>query len=85
MQEHPYVGAWVTADGDVRHELLPDGRYRETRGRRQGGRRGRYEICRGHINYWDDAGSIASGVFVTSNELHRAEEVLYRDGSGAPA
>lgn len=23
---HPYVGMWVTADGYIRHELLPNGR-----------------------------------------------------------
>ena len=29
---HSYAGLWVTADGHVRHELLPDGRYDEARG-----------------------------------------------------
>ena len=27
--KHPYLGMWVTEDGDVRHELLPNGRYVE--------------------------------------------------------
>lgn len=26
------VGTWVTADGHIRQELLPDGRYDEARG-----------------------------------------------------
>ncbi|MBB2718656.1 UNVERIFIED_ORG: hypothetical protein GGD48_003913 [Rhizobium etli] len=26
MQQHPYVGMWVTDDGRVRHQLLPNGR-----------------------------------------------------------
>lgn len=29
---HPYVGMWVTADGYIRHNLLPNGRYDEARG-----------------------------------------------------
>lgn len=33
--EHPYVGMWVTEDGYIRHELLPNGRYDEARGKRE--------------------------------------------------
>ena len=29
------VGMWVTADGHIRQELRPDGRYDEARGSRQ--------------------------------------------------
>lgn len=28
---HPYVGMWVTADGYIRHNLLPNCRYDEAR------------------------------------------------------
>ena len=28
---YPYVGMWVTADGSIRHELPPNGRYDEAR------------------------------------------------------
>lgn len=28
VKKHPYVGMWITADGYIRHELLPDGRWR---------------------------------------------------------
>ncbi|KCZ99114.1 hypothetical protein HPO_07802 [Hyphomonas polymorpha PS728] len=41
---HPYTGMWVTADGHIRHELLPSGRYDEARGNRQSAYQGRYEI-----------------------------------------
>ncbi|WP_204353066.1 Atu4866 domain-containing protein [Salinicola peritrichatus] len=26
MANHPYAGMWVTVDGHIRHELLPNGR-----------------------------------------------------------
>lgn len=29
------VGRWMTADGQIRQELLPDGRYDEARGDRR--------------------------------------------------
>lgn len=32
---HPFIGMWVTADGYIRHELLPNGRYDEARGSRK--------------------------------------------------
>ncbi|TIT59145.1 MAG: hypothetical protein E5W63_17170, partial [Mesorhizobium sp.] len=41
-QSHPYAGMWVTADGHVRHKLLPNGRYDEARGTRESAYRGRY-------------------------------------------
>jgi hypothetical protein len=34
-QNHPYLGMWVTGDGHVRQELLPNGRYDEARGNRK--------------------------------------------------
>lgn len=37
---HSYLGTWVTADGYIRHELLPNGRYIEARGHRQSACRG---------------------------------------------
>ena len=47
---------WVTADGRVRHELLPNGRYDEARGQRESAYRGRYTITGHHIDYVDDNG-----------------------------
>jgi len=69
---HPYVGMWVTADGHVRHHLLPTGRYDEARGTHERAYRGRYEVTGNHIDYWDDTGFTADGTFV--------DGVLYHGG-----
>ncbi|MPT24578.1 MAG: hypothetical protein E2577_17290, partial [Starkeya sp.] len=69
-RDHPYVGLWVTADRYVRHELLPNGRYDEARGQRESAYRGRYEVRGAQIDYWDDTGFTADGVFVDENTLH---------------
>jgi hypothetical protein len=62
-QTHPYVGMWVTADGRIRHNLLPDGRYDEARGE--------------DILYWDDTGFTADGKFV-DGVLYHGGMVLHR-------
>lgn len=69
---HPYVGMWVTADGHIRHELLPNGRYDEARGNRKSAYRGRYTITGHHIDYIDDTGFTADGDFI--------DDVLYHGG-----
>jgi hypothetical protein len=74
--DHPYVGLWVTDDGHVRHELLPNGRYDEARGTRESAYRGRYEISGTHIEYWDDTGFTADGDFVDADTLHHGGMVL---------
>ncbi|WP_371346206.1 Atu4866 domain-containing protein [Ancylobacter sp. IITR112] len=76
--DHPYVGLWVTADRYVRHELLPNGRYDEARGARQSAYRGRYEVRGTQIDYWDDTGFTADGVFVDADTLHHGGMVLRR-------
>ena len=78
MQQHPYVGMWVTDDGRVRHELLPNGRYDEARGSRESAYRGRYEVTGSHIEYWDDTRFTADGDFVDGNTLHHGGMVLRR-------
>ncbi|MBB2673995.1 UNVERIFIED_ORG: hypothetical protein GGE44_003566 [Rhizobium esperanzae] len=78
MQQHPYVGMWVTDDGRVRHQLLPNGRYDEARGKRESAYRGRYEVTGSHIEYWDDTGFTADGDFVDDNTLHHGGMVLRR-------
>ncbi|MBB2795371.1 UNVERIFIED_ORG: hypothetical protein GGD58_004266 [Rhizobium pisi] len=78
MQQHPYVGMWVTDDGRVRHQLLPNGRYDEARGNRESAYRGRYEVTGNHIQYWDDTGFTADGDFVDANTLHHGGMVLRR-------
>jgi Agrobacterium tumefaciens protein Atu4866 len=78
MSQHPYVGMWVTDDGHVRHELLPNGRYDEARGKRESAYRGRYEVSGNHIEYWDDTGFTADGDFVDANTLHHGGMILRR-------
>ena len=75
---HPYVGMWVTADGHVRQELLPNNRYDEARGSRKSAYQGRYEVRGKQIDYWDDTGFTADGVFVTDDELRHGSMVFYR-------
>lgn len=75
---HPYVGMWVTADGRIRHELLPNGRYDEARGSRASAYRGRYEIRGNRIAYWDDTGFTADGTFVDDDTLHHAGMIFSR-------
>lgn len=74
---HPYTGMWVTEDGYIRHELLPDCRYDEARGVRKSAYQGRYEIRGNHIDYWDDTGFSADGEFV-GGVLHHAGMIFYR-------
>jgi hypothetical protein len=77
MDEHEYVGLWVTADGFIRHELLPNGRYDEARGDRESAYRGRYTLKGDHIDYVDDTGFTADGDFV-DGVLHHAGMILKR-------
>ena len=75
---HPYVGMWVTRDGVIRHELLPDDRYDEARGQRRSAYQGRYRVTGNHIDYWDDTGFTADGEF-RDGILYHAGMVLYRE------
>ncbi|WP_185983108.1 Atu4866 domain-containing protein [Aureimonas mangrovi] len=76
---HPYLGMWVTEDGHVRQELLPNGRYDEARGSRQSVYTGRYEVNGTHIDYWDDTGFTADGTFVDEDTLHHGGMVFRRE------
>lgn len=76
-ENHPYAGMWITADGHVRHNLLPNGRYDEARGKRESAYRGRYEVRGNHIDYWDDTGFTADGEFI-DGVLHHGGMILYR-------
>lgn len=75
--DHPYVGLWVTGDGHIRHELLPNGRYVEARGTRERAYKGRYEVTGTHIEYWDDTGFTADGDFI-DDVLHHAGMIFHR-------
>jgi hypothetical protein len=79
MVPHPYVGMWVTLDGRIRHELLPNGRYDEARGSRKSAYQGRYEVRGNHIDYWDDTGFTADGTFVSDVELHHGGMIFRRE------
>ena len=75
---HAYVGMWVTADGYIRHELLPNNRYDEARGNRQSAYQGRYTVKGNRIDYVDDTGFSADGEFI-GGVLHHAGMVLRRE------
>lgn len=82
---HPFVGTWVTADGHIRQELLPDGRYDEARGGRKSAYTGRYTVTGNHIDYVDDTGFTATGD-VRDGVLYHEHLVLYReDDTPSPA
>ncbi|KRA98019.1 hypothetical protein ASD83_13245 [Devosia sp. Root685] len=77
LTNHPYIGLWVTEDGHIRHELLPNGRYMEARGTRERAYEGRYLVTGTRIEYWDDTGFTADGDFI-DDILHHAGMILYR-------
>ncbi|MGV1870506.1 Atu4866 domain-containing protein [Agrobacterium rosae] len=77
-QTHPYLGMWVTGDGQIRQELLPNGRYDEARGNQKSAYQGRYEVNGDHIDYWDDTGFTADGKFV-DDVLYHGGMIFYRE------
>ncbi|WP_405606700.1 Atu4866 domain-containing protein [Streptomyces sp. NBC_00076] len=72
------VGMWVTADGHIRQELLPDGRYVEARGERRRAYTGRYTVTGSHLDYVDDIGFTATGD-IRDGVLHHEHLVLHRE------
>lgn len=78
VNSHPYVGMWVTSDGLIRHELLPNGRYDEARGDHESAYQGTYTVKGNHLEYVDDTGFNADGDFV-NGVLYHAGMVLYRE------
>lgn len=80
MATHSYTGLWVTADGQIRHELLPNGSYVEARGEKENAYQGRYMVLGDHIEYRDDTGFTADGDF-KDGILYHAGMVLYRRDS----
>lgn len=78
MNKNKYVGMWVTADGQIRHELLAGGRYDEARGAKKSAYQGRYCIEKDRITYRDDTGFSADGDF-RGGVLHHAGMILYRE------
>jgi Agrobacterium tumefaciens protein Atu4866 len=74
---HDFLGMWITADGNIRHQLLEGGRYDEARGTRESAYRGRYVISGNFIDYLDDTGFIADGEF-KSETLYHYGMILHR-------
>lgn len=73
----PYTGMWMTKDGHIRQELLPNGRYDEARGTRQSAYTGSYTINGDHIEYKDDSGFSADGDF-RDGVLYHGGYVFYK-------
>lgn len=73
-----YIGMWVTVDGYIRHELLPNNRYDEARGTRKSAYQGSYQINGNRIDYQDDTGFTADGEF-RDGVLYHAGMVLYKE------
>lgn len=76
--DQEFIGMWVTADGHIRQELLPNGRYDEARGNKQSAYQGNYQIKDEHIDYQDDTGFEADGYF-KDDVLYHAGMILYRE------
>ena len=72
------AGMWVTADGSIRQELLPDGRYDEARGSRRSAYTGRYVVTGSHLDYVDDPGFTATGD-VRDGVLYHEDLILFRE------
>ncbi|WP_084299322.1 Atu4866 domain-containing protein [Dyadobacter tibetensis] len=73
-----YLGKWVTEDGYIKHYLLPNSRYKETRGNKENAYQGTYQVTGNHIDYKDDTGFTADGEF-KNGILYHAGMVLYKE------
>lgn len=73
-----YIGMWVTADGNIRHELLPENRYDEARGNRKSAYQGNYTVTGNHIDYKDDTGFTADGDF-KDGILYHGGMIFYKE------
>lgn len=73
-----YICIWVTKDGHVRHQLLPNNRYDEARGIHRSAYQGDFVITGNHIDYKDDTGFTADGEFV-NGILYHGGMILYKE------
>lgn len=73
-----YIGMWVTKDGNIRHQLLANNRYDEARGSRKSAYQGSYKVTGDHIDYKDDTGFTADGIF-KNGILYHAGMILYKE------
>lgn len=77
-EDKSYLGMWVTTDGYIRQELLPNGRYDEARGKTKSAYTGKYRMDGNHISYKDDTGFSATGDFV-DGVLHHGGYLFYKE------
>ncbi|MDO1450195.1 Atu4866 domain-containing protein [Rhodocytophaga aerolata] len=77
-QTKAYIGMWVTKDGYICHELLPNNRYDEARGNRKSAYQGSYTVTGNHIDYKDDTGFTADGEF-SDGILYHAGMIFYKE------
>lgn len=80
MEKDQHIGVWVTKDGYIRHEFLPNGRYDEARGNKKSAYTGFYTIHGKHVEYLDDTGFIADGDF-EDGVFYHAGMVLYKESA----
>lgn len=76
--EHRNLDMWVTGNGRIRHELLPNSGHHEARVTSESAYRGRYGLRGMRIEYWDDTGYIADDSFVRENEQHHGGMTFHR-------
>jgi hypothetical protein len=72
-----HLGVWVDQNDWLHQELLPQGRYDETRDGRRHAYTGRYWVDGDRIDYLDDSGFYAFGEFI-DDQLFHAEFVMRR-------
>jgi hypothetical protein len=77
MADHSYISMWVTMDGHIREELLPNGRHDGARGTRMNAYQGRYEISGNKIGAWNDTRFTADGEFI-DGVLYHGGMLFYR-------
>jgi hypothetical protein len=80
MEKDQHIGVWVTRDGYIRHEFLPNGRYDEARGNKKSAYTGFYTIRGKHVEYLDDTGFTADGDF-RDGAFYHAGMVLYKESA----
>ncbi|SDE52931.1 protein Atu4866 [Mucilaginibacter pineti] len=80
MQSNEHIGVWVTKDGYIRHEFMPNGRYIEARGNEKNAYTGFYAIRGKHVEYLDDTGFTAEGDFIDGVYFH-AGMMLYKESA----
>jgi hypothetical protein len=82
MADADIIGMWVTADGQIRLELLAGGRYDEARGSQRSAYTGAYTLRDGSLRFADDSGFTAVGTII-DGVLEVGGDRFRRDGRWA--